>query len=126
MKKAKRAIAVVLCVVLLAGLVPVSAFAYSAEPVAPVTEAARVPSAGEMAALRRMVRSANRAIEFLVFCAQLTPCDDTELLLAAVEGIVLPVFAYADAIGATVVCDYVAYEIDGKTVMIDPIRVVDV
>ena len=48
----------------------------------------------------------------------------TAWLLRQVDRTVAPVFAYAAYIGATVVCEYVAYEVDGQILMIDPIRVI--
>jgi hypothetical protein len=72
-----------------------------------------------------MVEAANFAIEGLVKVAQLTPYNDVALLLIAVDRIVEPVFAYGEKIGVEVVCEYTAYEIDGQTVMIDPLRVIN-
>ena len=58
--------------------------------------------------------------------AQSTPQNDVKWLLRQVDQIVAEVMAYADEIGATVECVYVAYEIDGQLVLIDPLRVVNV
>ena len=76
--------------------------------------------------LRYMVAQANWKIELLVLAAQLTPWNDVEWLQKKVDEIVAEVFAYADAIEATVVCVYTEYYIDGQYVLIDPLRVVNV
>jgi len=41
-----------------------------------------------------------------------------------VQTIVAPVFAYANSIGAVVVCEYTTYYIDGQYVLVDPLRVI--
>lgn len=71
-----------------------------------------------------MVATANRQIEIAVKFAQLTPWNDVAWLQNLVESITAPVFAYANAIGAVVVCEYTAYYIDGQYVMVDPLRVI--
>jgi len=76
--------------------------------------------------LRAMVLSANLQIKALVKVAQATPYDDVDWLLARIENIVAPVFAYAESIGATVVCEYEQVVIDGRTVLIDPLKVINV
>jgi len=82
------------------------------------------PSAVEYAILCRMVNVANRTISTLVRIAQLTPFNDVAWLLASVDAITSAVFAYADSIGAEVVCEYVGYYVDGQYVLIDPIWVI--
>ncbi|MEN6634521.1 MAG: hypothetical protein ABFC56_01585 [Clostridiaceae bacterium] len=74
--------------------------------------------------LERMVATANRQIEFAVKIAKLTPWNDVSWLLNFVDSITAPVFAYANSIGALVVCEYTAYYIDGQNVMVDPLRVI--
>ena len=81
-------------------------------------------SQARMAVLEGMADAANLRIEWLVRCAQATPYDDTAWLQSQVAATVAPVFAYAARIGATVICEYTAYEVDGQTVMVDPIRVI--
>ncbi|MDO4573150.1 MAG: hypothetical protein Q4C13_07255 [Clostridia bacterium] len=81
-------------------------------------------SYAERIRLRTMVAQANCRIELMVRIAQITPWNDVPWLLRESEAIVREVFAYAARIGATVVCDYVEYTIDGQTVLIDPIRIV--
>lgn len=79
----------------------------------------------ELVTLYVMVEAANLTIEGLVKVAQYTRCNDVALLLYAVDRIVKPVFEYAEKIGVEVVCEYTAYEIDGQTVLIDPLRVIN-
>lgn len=78
----------------------------------------------EQKTLERMVSQANKRIEQLVKKAQKTPYDDVAQMLAEIDGIVAEVFAYAERIGATVVCEYVEYLVDGQYVLIDPIRII--
>lgn len=83
------------------------------------------PTKEEQKVLKTMVHTTNQAIKKMVKAAQKTPYDDVPLLLAAVDLAVAPVFAYADMIGAEVVCEYDYYEIDGQTVAIDPLKVIN-
>ena len=71
-----------------------------------------------------MVVTANRQIEIAVKFAQLTPWNDVAWLLDLVDSIVAPVFAFANSIGAVVVCEYTTYYIDGQYVLVDPLRVI--
>jgi hypothetical protein len=81
-------------------------------------------SDAQFAVLERMVTTANRQIEIAVKFAQLTPWNDIAWLQNLVESIVAPVFAYANSIGAVVVCEYTTYYIDGQYVLVDPLRVI--
>lgn len=80
----------------------------------------------ELDKLQRMVDKANRDIEKAVRTAQKTPQNDIDWLLARVDAIVAPVFAYADSIGAKVQCTYTTYYIDGQYVDVDPLRVINI
>lgn len=84
------------------------------------------PARSEWRTLVCMVDAANATIDMLVKIAIMTPYDDVDSLLMTIERIVRPVFRYADRIGATVVCDYKEVVIDGRTVLIDPLRVVNI
>jgi hypothetical protein len=81
-------------------------------------------SSSEFAQLERMVEKANKQIANAVNKAQNTPFDDVAELVAYVDGVVADVMGYANSIGASVVCEYTAYVVDGQTVMIDPLRVI--
>lgn len=76
--------------------------------------------------LRTMVLAANIQIYALVKIAQATPYDDVAWLLNKVDGITKPVFAYAASIGATVICEYERYWIDGRWVLVDPLKVINI
>lgn len=78
----------------------------------------------EFAKLEKMVDKANKKVEQLVKKAQKTPQNDVEWLLNEVDKVVGEVFAYAKRIGATVVCEYTEYCVDGQYVLIDPIRII--
>lgn len=78
------------------------------------------------AKLYLMVDIANAKIDAAILKAQMTRRDDVAQLLALVDKIVDPVYAYAASIGATVVCDEEDYFIDGRWVTVDPLRVVNV
>ena len=122
----KRLMALLVCVLLLVMVIPSVANAQGNDP-APVSVASSMYArytGAQLATLERMVASANRQIEIAVKFAQLTPWNDIAWLQNLVESITAPVFAYANAIGAVVVCEYTAYYIDGQYVMVDPLRVI--
>lgn len=77
-------------------------------------------------ALYVMVDAANLQVLALVKVAQATPYDDVDWLVASTDAVVAPVFAYAKLIGAEVECVYIEYEVDGQTVLIDPLKVINV
>ena len=125
MKKTKKlliVLAIVFSMSLSIAACPVSAsahFAPDAEPTHTATQA-------EVRALYAMVNTANTSIRLAVRIAQLTPYDDVDALLRTTNAIVSAVKAYAEAIGAEVECEYTEYTIDGRKVMIDPLRVVNI
>lgn len=115
--KATRKIALFLAVL--------SILAVLAMPISASAATTEQPTDKEVVTLVVMVEAANFAIKGLVKVAQYTPYNDVALLLYAVDRIVEPVFAYGEKIGAEVICEYTAYEIDGQTVMVDPLRVIN-
>lgn len=76
--------------------------------------------------LYAMVDAANLAVKAQVKIAQATPYNDVEWLLVSTQATVAPVYAYAKLIGATVVCEYDYYNVDGQVVAIDPLKVINV
>mgnify|MGYP000869326910 CR=1 FL=1 len=76
--------------------------------------------------LRAMVLAANIQIYALVKIAQATPYDDVAWLLNKVDSITKPVLAYAASIGATVICEYEQHWIDGRWVLVDPLKVINI
>ena len=122
----KRLMALLICVLLLVMVIPgvANAQGNGASPVNAVSVRQAHYSNAQFKALERMVAVANRQIEVAVKFAQLTPWNDVAWLLNVVQSIVSPVFAYANAIGAVVVCEYTSYYIDGQNVLVDPLRVI--
>ena len=118
----KRLMALLVCVLLLVMVIPGIANAQGNDA-APALTSVRY-SGAEFRVLVRMVATANRQIEIAVKFAQLTPWNDISWLQNFVDGITAPVFAYAKAIGAVVVCEYTTYYIDGQYVLVDPLRVI--
>ncbi|MGI6239158.1 MAG: hypothetical protein ACOYI5_05980 [Christensenellales bacterium] len=90
------------------------------------TTGALAATQAEMRLLERKVDTANLQIKVYVLVAMLTPYDDVDWLLSMVDATVGPVFAYAASIGATVVCEYDYYWIDGRIVAVDPLKVINV
>lgn len=83
------------------------------------------PTKAEMTKLYAMVSAANSTVKVLVKTAQATKKDDVNELLKSVDAVNAPVLRYADKIGATVVCEVVYYQIDGRKVAIDPLKVIN-
>ena len=122
----KKLMALLICVLLLVMVIPgvANAQGNDASPVSAFSVRQAHYSNAQFKTLERMVAVANRQIEVAVKFAQLTPWNDVAWLLDLVQSIVSPVFAYANAIGAVVVCEYTNYYIDGQNVMVDPLRVI--
>lgn len=118
--KKKRIISLLLCLALAFSLLSSVALADGGEP----RDCGDVFRFAQMLVLEGMVSAANAKVESMTACAKLTPYDDVDWLLWHVEATVRPVFAYAAAIGARVVCDYEMHYIDGRWVAIDPIRII--
>ena len=122
----KRLMSVLICVLLLVMIIPGVANAegnYSG-PRAAVSGLYTHYTDAQFKVLERMVNQANRQIERAVKIAQLTPWNDVPQLMVTVDTIIAGVMAYANSIGAVVVCEYITYYIDGQTVLIDPLRII--
>ena len=72
-----------------------------------------------------IVLTANDKIEDFVAHAQKTTKDDVAKLLAQVEKFVDQTAKQVEKLGYGVECTYTAYVVDGQTVLIDPLRVVN-
>ena len=122
----KRLMAILVCVLLLVMMIPgvASAKGNNAAPFNTTSSYHTRYTDAQFKILERMVANANRQIEIAVKFAQLTPWNDVAWLLDLVDSIVAPVFAYANSIGAVVVCEYTSYYIDGQYVLVDPLRVI--
>jgi hypothetical protein len=122
----KKLMALLVCVLLLVMVIPgvANAEGNDAAPISAVSVYHARYTAAQFTVLERMVAAANRQIEIAVKFAQLTPWNDIAWLQNMVSNIVSPVFAYANSIGAVVVCEYTTYYIDGQYVLVDPLRVI--
>jgi phosphate uptake regulator len=72
----------------------------------------------------RIVAQANEKIEDLVAHAQRTKKDDVAKLLDQVDKLVEKTTKQVAKLGYEVACTYTAYVVDGQTVLIDPLRVI--
>lgn len=80
----------------------------------------------KMIVLSGMVAAANAQVKALIRAAQLTPYRESEASLqAAAKAINAPSLAYAKAIGASVVCTEQTYFVDGRSIVIDPLKVIN-
>ena len=122
--KKRNIVCILLSVIVLMAAIPSVAFADGRTS----TVKSVVPAAtfAQELKLRTMVLAANLQIYALVKIAQATPYNDVAWLLAMVDNITKPVFAYADAIGATVICEYDRHWIDGRWVYVDPLKVINI
>jgi hypothetical protein len=109
----KRLMSILICALLLVMAIPGIAYADQGD----ATDA-------QFDKLAQMVDKANDKILKEVEKAQQTPVDDVDDMLAAVDAIVADVLAYANSIGATVVCEYTEYYVDGQYVLVDPLRII--
>jgi hypothetical protein len=121
----KRLMSILICVLLLVMVIPGVANAAGVDhsPSTKVTARAHY-TADEFYKLTKMVDKANEKILKAVEKAQATPYDDVDEMLATVDQIVAKVMNYANAIGGVVVCEYTTYYIDGRNVLVDPLRVI--
>lgn len=77
------------------------------------------------AAAVAIVNECNNAVELMVKAAQLTPYDDVALLTIASNVLIARTIGAVKALGFNVECTYTAYVVDGRTVLIDPLRVIN-
>lgn len=121
--KKRNLVCLLLCAVLLVAALPTAASAATLPSGIPGWSNG-IDFAKELT-LRAMVLAANLRISALVKIAQATPYDDVDWLLREVDNTTRPVFAFANAIGATVICEYDEYWIDGRIVLVDPLKVIN-
>ncbi len=122
----RKILSVLICVMLLVLLIPGVASARGNDAGLQQTAGLvqRNYSNAQYKRLELMVERTNRQIELAVKFAQITPWNDVPKLLAFVDSAVADVMAYANSIGAIVVCEYTTYYIDGQSVLIDPLRII--
>ena len=121
----RKILSVLICVMLLVLLIPGVASARGND--AGLQQTAGIVqrySNVQFKRLELMVERTNRQIELAVKFAQITPWNDVPQLLEFVNSSVADVMAYANSIGAVVVCEYTTYYIDGQSVLIDPLRII--
>ena len=114
----KKNIRVIVVVLMIATILSTAAFASGPAET-------KTPTAQQMYVLDAMVDSVNNTIGWMVSVAQATPYNDVNWLQAGVSAVTAPVFSYANQIGATVVCVYTTYYIDGQYVPVDPLMVIN-
>ena len=72
------------------------------------------------------VSAANAKVRALVLHAQLTPYDDVDWLHEQVALVNKPVKEYGESLGFTIECTDRWYWIDGRWVLVDPLKVINV
>lgn len=72
-----------------------------------------------------IVNSANAQIRALVYTAQRTPYDDVAWLVASTKAVASSAKYMVSQLGFKAGCTYTYYEVDGKTVAIDPLYVIN-
>jgi len=80
--------------------------------------------AKNLAKAERIVAQANEKIEDLVAHAQSTKKDDVAKLLDQVDKLVEKTRKQVAKLGYEVECTYTEYVVDGQTILIDPLRVI--
>lgn len=78
-----------------------------------------------LAQAEKLVRDCNKSVELLVRAAQLTPFDDVDALVFATDALIRTTTLAVNALGFDVECSYTEYIVDGQSVMIDPLRVIN-
>ncbi|MEA5010525.1 MAG: hypothetical protein VB100_02245 [Angelakisella sp.] len=121
----KKVLSVVLSLVLVFSM---SVTAFAAEDSSYCLDNLKKPSisAGlNVAIVEMMVEVTNIKIGNAVAHAIRTPYDDVDWLLSYVDRVAQDTMSKAQKLGVTVVCEYVEYYIDGRYVLIDPLKVVN-
>jgi hypothetical protein len=79
----------------------------------------------DLAKAEKFVADANAQIEAFVTRAQRTPKEDVGLLLEQIGRVVERTVRQVTRLGFGITCEYVTFEIDGQTVLVDPLKVVN-
>ena len=82
-------------------------------------------SRANLAHAEKLVRDCNKSVERMIRAAQLTPYDDVAALIISTDFLIQITTAAVNALGFEVECTYEEYIVDGHTVMIDPLRVIN-
>ena len=75
--------------------------------------------------VQRIVSDANATILSMVRTAQRTPYDDTQWLISATNKVARDAKRQASALGYELGCSYTTYIVDGRSVTIDPLYVIN-
>ena len=78
-----------------------------------------------LAQAEKLVRDCNASVERLVKAAQLTPYNDVAALVVATDAVIKATTLAVNIMGFEVECTYTEYFVDGQTVLIDPLRVIN-
>ena len=78
-----------------------------------------------LAQAEKLVRDCNKSVELLVKAAQLTPYDDVAALIFSTDALLKTTTLAVNALGFEVACSYTEYIVDGQSVLIDPLRVIN-
>ncbi|MEG2003865.1 MAG: hypothetical protein RRY76_05150 [Clostridia bacterium] len=123
----KRVLSMLFAVIMVVTLFTVSVSAAPAH-VGAQTQVSNVCDKIAVSFLQAVVKAANREIDVYVKIAMMTPYDDVDRLLSRVDAVVARVMTVAEMLDLdsySVECEYTYYQIDGRTVAIDPLKVVD-
>lgn len=82
-------------------------------------------SSARFAAAEKLVSDCNRSVELMVYAAQRTPYYDVPVLVYSVNRLIATTVALVNAMGFETECTYTEYVVDGCTVLIDPLRVIN-
>lgn len=77
------------------------------------------------AAAELAVDSCNKLVASAVRYAQATPQNDVKQLIATTDLLIRDTTIVVNALGFQVECCYTEYTVDGQTVLIDPLRVIN-
>ena len=72
-----------------------------------------------------IVNAANAQIRALVYAAQKTPYDDVAILVVSTNAVAASAKYAVSQLGYKVGCTYTYYQVDGQTVAIDPLYVIN-
>ena len=119
----KKIVALILTLVMV-GSISTGFTAAAAEPASAPTPAFTFRIDNEKKA-EILVAATNRMILLLVKIAQFTPKNDVDALVQATNELAFRTIEKAAELGVIVVCEYVAFEVDGQIVYIDPLRIIN-
>lgn len=111
----KRIVTILLVFAMVFSMAGVSAFAAEKQ----------TAKSKQLQAAELIVEKCNETIEGLVRAAQRTPYNDVPMLLISVDIVAATASVLVRALGFGVACTYTEYIIDGQSVLIDPLMVIN-